>query len=77
MGIYNAAHIDPQGAGDARPTAFQIIEDEGLKGKLVGKVIVITGATSGIVRTVNSALVLLLPSAEFVAYTYQLSLAGL
>lgn len=45
---YAAAHADPQGAGDARPTALQIIRDEGIEGKLVGKVIVITGATSGI-----------------------------
>lgn len=45
---YSAAHADPQGAGDARPTALQIIRDEGIEGKLVGKVIVITGATSGI-----------------------------
>jgi NAD(P)-dependent dehydrogenase (short-subunit alcohol dehydrogenase family) len=45
---YAAAHLDPQGAGDARPTALQIIQDEGLKGKLAGKIIVITGATSGI-----------------------------
>lgn len=45
---YAAAHADPQGAGDARPTASQIIRDEGMEGKLVGKVIVITGATSGI-----------------------------
>ncbi|MCJ1312283.1 hypothetical protein MMC25_005957 [Agyrium rufum] len=40
--------MNPQGAGDARPTALQIIHDEGLEGKLVGKVIVITGASSGI-----------------------------
>nr|UYO77189.1 short chain dehydrogenase/reductase [Trichoderma balearicum] len=45
---YTAAHVDPQGAGDARPTALQIIKDEGAQGKLTGKVIVITGATSGI-----------------------------
>ncbi|KAH8126218.1 hypothetical protein LI328DRAFT_166440 [Trichoderma asperelloides] len=45
---YAAAHADPQGAGDARPTALQVIRDEGVEGKLVGKVIVITGATSGI-----------------------------
>ncbi|KAF7172428.1 hypothetical protein CNMCM5623_004616 [Aspergillus felis] len=45
---YAAVHLDPQGAGDARPTALQIIQDEGVEGKLVGKVIVITGATSGI-----------------------------
>nr|UIK22901.1 short chain dehydrogenase [Trichoderma rhododendri] len=45
---YAAAHADPKGAGDARPTALQIIKDEGAQGKLADKVIVITGATSGI-----------------------------
>ncbi|GFF51448.1 WW domain-containing oxidoreductase [Aspergillus lentulus] len=45
---YAAAHLDPKGAGDARPTALQIIQDEGLEGKLAGKIIVVTGATSGI-----------------------------
>ncbi len=48
MGAYTAAHAKPQGAGDARPTALQIVRDEGVEGKLGGKVIVITGATSGI-----------------------------
>lgn len=48
MSRYAAAHLDPQGAGDTRPTALQIIHDEGLEDQLVGKVIVITGATSGI-----------------------------
>lgn len=48
MSKYAASHVNPQSAGDARPTALQIIQDEGLEGKLVGKVIVITGATSGI-----------------------------
>ena len=45
---YAAAHANPQGAGDARPTALQIVRDEGLEGKLTGKVMVITGTTSGI-----------------------------
>ncbi|KAL4875177.1 hypothetical protein BJY04DRAFT_232830 [Aspergillus karnatakaensis] len=45
---YAAAHLNPHGAGDARPTALQIIQDAGLQGKLAGKTIVITGATSGI-----------------------------
>ena len=53
MSAYTAAHADPQGAGDARPTALQVIEDEGLQGKLTGKIIVITGATSGIVGIVQ------------------------
>ena len=48
MGPYTAAHVNPQGAGDARPTALQIIRDEGVEGKYGGKVIVITGASSGI-----------------------------
>lgn len=48
MGKYSAAHINPHGAGDSRPTALQIVKDEGLEDKLVGKVAVITGATSGI-----------------------------
>ncbi|KAH8423649.1 putative short-chain dehydrogenase/reductase [Aspergillus melleus] len=45
---YAEAHVDPQGVGDARPTALQIIRDENLEDKLVGKAIVVTGATSGI-----------------------------
>lgn len=48
MSQYAALHANPQGPGDARPTALQIIKDEALEGKLVGKVIVITGASSGI-----------------------------
>ncbi|OBT39935.1 hypothetical protein VE00_09585 [Pseudogymnoascus sp. WSF 3629] len=48
MSPYAASHTNPQGAGDARPTALQIIHDESRGGKLIGKVIVITGATSGI-----------------------------
>lgn len=30
---YAAVHQKPQGAGDSRPTALQIIRDEGLEGK--------------------------------------------
>lgn len=48
MSHYAAAHQNPQGPGDARPTALQIIEDENLIGKLVGKTIFITGANQGI-----------------------------
>lgn len=48
MSRYAAVHANPQGAGDARPTALQIIQDESLEGKLTGKVIVQTGATAGI-----------------------------
>ncbi|CAM6096864.1 unnamed protein product [Calypogeia fissa] len=45
---YAAAHVNPQGPGDARPTAMQIIQDEGLEGKLNGKTFLITGCSSGI-----------------------------
>ncbi|KAJ4357425.1 uncharacterized protein N0V89_002000 [Didymosphaeria variabile] len=48
MSRYAAAHANPAGPGDARPTALQIIKDEGAEGKLVGKVVVITGCSSGI-----------------------------
>ncbi|KAK7178493.1 WW domain-containing oxidoreductase [Paraphaeosphaeria sporulosa] len=48
MSRYAAAHENPTGPGDARPTALQIIKDEGVEGKLFGKVIVITGTSSGI-----------------------------
>jgi NADPH:quinone reductase-like Zn-dependent oxidoreductase len=41
---YISAHISPQGPGDARPTAMQIIKDEDLIDKLVGKTILVTGA---------------------------------
>ncbi|TGO24441.1 hypothetical protein BPAE_0102g00030 [Botrytis paeoniae] len=48
MNRYIASHTSPQGPGDARPTALQIIQDESLIGKLAGKVIVLTGSASGI-----------------------------
>lgn len=45
---YKARHAEPNGAGDARPTALEIVRDEDLVGKLTGKVALITGCTSGI-----------------------------
>ncbi|CAG9948806.1 unnamed protein product [Clonostachys rosea f. rosea IK726] len=45
---YTNVHRDPKGLGDARPTATQIIKDEGLEGKLSDQVILITGASGGI-----------------------------
>ncbi|KAL2823210.1 hypothetical protein BDW59DRAFT_180782 [Aspergillus cavernicola] len=45
---YTAAHQEPKGPGDARPTASQIISDHGLEGRLSGKVALITGCSSGI-----------------------------
>ena len=43
-----AVHAKPAGPGDARPTALDIIQDEGLTGQWADKVILITGASNGI-----------------------------
>ena len=48
MSRYAEAHLNPSGPGDARPTALQIVKDEALEGKLAGKVIIITGTSSGL-----------------------------
>ncbi|KAM0339564.1 hypothetical protein ACHAPU_010863 [Fusarium lateritium] len=48
MSQYADVHTNPQGPGDARPTALQIVKDEGLLGKLSDKVILITGGNQGI-----------------------------
>ena len=48
MDRYAKAHIDPQGPGDGRPTAEQVIRDQGLVGELKGKVVLITGGTAGL-----------------------------
>ncbi|KAL6407434.1 ww domain-containing oxidoreductase [Ilyonectria robusta] len=45
---YANDHASPNGPHDARPTALKIIRDEGLDGKLTGKVFLITGCTSGV-----------------------------
>ncbi|KAL2672315.1 hypothetical protein Neosp_013019 [[Neocosmospora] mangrovei] len=45
---YASDHFDLNGPNDARPTALKIIRDEGLDGKLTGKVFLITGCTSGV-----------------------------
>jgi NAD(P)-dependent dehydrogenase (short-subunit alcohol dehydrogenase family) len=37
-----------RGPGDSRPTALQIVQDEGCVGNLVGKVAIITGVSSGL-----------------------------
>lgn len=38
MSRYAAAHKTPNGPGDERPTALQIIQDEGLIGQMKDKV---------------------------------------
>lgn len=47
-GRYTEAHASLKGAGDARPTALDVIKDEGLEGKLSDKVVLITGCSSGL-----------------------------
>ncbi len=52
---YAAAHADPQGEGDARPTALQLIHDDDLVNKLSDKVMLVTGSSSGIgIETVRA-----------------------
>lgn len=52
---YAAVHANPQGEGDARPTALQIIKDENLINKMTDKVMLVTGASSGIgIETVRA-----------------------
>jgi NAD(P)-dependent dehydrogenase (short-subunit alcohol dehydrogenase family) len=48
MSRYAEAHQNPTGPGDARPTALQIIKDQALENKWVGKNILVTGTSSGI-----------------------------
>lgn len=48
MSRYAEAHANRAGPGDARPTALQIIKDEGREGTLGDKVFLVTGASSGI-----------------------------
>ncbi|CAG9950599.1 unnamed protein product [Clonostachys rosea f. rosea IK726] len=48
MSKYLALHADPSGPGDARPTALQIVRDEGLGGALTDKAVLITGANQGL-----------------------------
>ena len=49
-GKHHEAHIPEnlRGPGDARPSALQIIKDEGLDGNTTHKVFIVTGASSGI-----------------------------
>ncbi|KAF9870454.1 WW domain-containing oxidoreductase [Colletotrichum karsti] len=55
MSRYTEAHAKPIGPGDSRPTALQIVQDEGLEGKLKGKIFVITGTSSGLgIETVRA-----------------------
>ncbi|VUC31651.1 unnamed protein product [Clonostachys rosea] len=48
MSRYTQAHENRTGPGDGRPTALQVIKDEGREGALGDKVFLVTGASSGI-----------------------------
>ncbi|GKZ25365.1 hypothetical protein AbraIFM66951_008142 [Aspergillus brasiliensis] len=55
MSPYTAVHANPQGPGDARPTALQIVQDSNMQNQLKGKVAVVTGVSSGLgVETVRA-----------------------
>jgi NAD(P)-dependent dehydrogenase (short-subunit alcohol dehydrogenase family) len=45
---YAELYVEPKGPGDARPTAMRVVQDCGLINKWEGKVVLITGGTSGI-----------------------------
>ncbi|RSL50083.1 hypothetical protein CEP54_012126 [Fusarium duplospermum] len=55
---YTTVHQSPNGPGDGRPSAKQIIQDEGVEGRLDGKSILITGCSSGIGVETTQALFL-------------------
>jgi NAD(P)-dependent dehydrogenase (short-subunit alcohol dehydrogenase family) len=48
MSRYAESHRQPRGEGDDRPTALEIVADEGLGGSLTGQVFLVTGVSSGI-----------------------------
>jgi NAD(P)-dependent dehydrogenase (short-subunit alcohol dehydrogenase family) len=48
MRPYADLFVDPKGPGDIRPTALKVAQDAGVIGQWAGKVVLITGATSGI-----------------------------
>ncbi|GKT44794.1 retinol dehydrogenase 14 [Colletotrichum spaethianum] len=45
---YADLFLKPKGPGDARPTAMQVIRDNALVNKWAGKVVLVTGGTSGL-----------------------------
>lgn len=48
MARYDSAHANPQGPGDQRPTALNVVNDNSLEGALIDKVAVVTGVSSGL-----------------------------
>ncbi|KAF5243401.1 hypothetical protein FANTH_8223 [Fusarium anthophilum] len=56
MSRYEDVHKNTAGPGDARPSALQIVRDEGLEGGLTDKVFLITGTSAGIGVEVGRAI---------------------
>lgn len=55
MNRYGKAERNPKGPGDSRVTALQVVKDNDMEGKLAGKVVLVTGTSSGIgVETVRA-----------------------
>ncbi|KAH6603484.1 hypothetical protein Trco_008259 [Trichoderma cornu-damae] len=55
MSRYAEAHVSLNGPGDARPIALQIVKDEEMVDKLKGKIVIITGVSSGLgIETVRA-----------------------
>ncbi|KAF2446505.1 putative short-chain dehydrogenase/reductase [Karstenula rhodostoma CBS 690.94] len=48
MDKYIHLYMSPNGPGDQRPTAEQVLKDDNLIGQLTGKTILITGGTAGL-----------------------------
>lgn len=53
---YESSHLSPTGPGDERPTATQIVLDQGLLGQLTNFNIAITGGSAGLGRETAKAL---------------------
>ncbi|KAF1987943.1 NAD(P)-binding protein [Aulographum hederae CBS 113979] len=45
---YASVHVKTNGPGDARPSSFQVVQDEKAIGALKGRTVLITGCSSGI-----------------------------
>lgn len=45
---YASVHESTNGPGDARPTALQVVKDNDAVGKLKGRVVLVSGCSSGI-----------------------------
>lgn len=68
MSKYATAHASPRGAGDSRPTALQIVNDEAQINELPGKVFVVTGCSAGelqpvrVWRSISTQIIIASPS---------------